>query len=140
MKIVVAYDGSPGAQAAVRASVPLARASRARLVLLWVIDPRSDLGGIRGSHSEALLKATRDAEVSAQDFAADQYDGVEVRVELQERGEDPGEALARHAKAMAADIVVAATRRAGGLTGFFLGSVTQQLIRESACPVMVVRV
>ncbi|MCA9856790.1 MAG: universal stress protein, partial [Dehalococcoidia bacterium] len=39
-----------------------------------------------------------------------------------------------------AEMLVIATRRAGGLSGFFLGSVTQQLIRHSGCPVMVVRV
>ena len=57
-----------------------------------------------------------------------------------ERGEDTGETVCRVATDEGAEMLVIATRRAGGLSGFFLGSVTQQLIRHSGCPVMVVRV
>ena len=140
MKIVVAYDGSDGAKQAARASVPIARASDATLLLLHVINPRADLGGIQGSHDEALREATRRAEDEAKAFAADLYDRTEVRVATVERGEDTGETVCRVATDEGAEMLVIATRRAGGLSGFFLGSVTQQLIRHSACPVMVVRV
>ena len=140
MKIVVAYDGSEGAKQAALASVPVARVSDATLLLLHVINPRADLGGIQGSHDEALREATRRAEEEARAFAADLYDRVEVRVDTVERGEDTGETICRIASGEGAEMLVIATRRAGGLSGFFLGSVTQQLIRHAGCPVMVVRV
>lgn len=140
MKIAVAYDNTEGARKAAQAAVPIARASNASLVLIHVLNPRADLAEFEGSHEEALNAAMRKAEGNARDFATGLLDGVEVRVELQERGEDPGEALARYARELGADLIATATRRAGGLSGFFLGSVTQQLIQKAACPVMVVRV
>ncbi|MGE3962048.1 MAG: universal stress protein [Dehalococcoidia bacterium] len=140
MKIVVAYDGTDGAKQAAQASIPVARASSATLVLLHVLNPRADLADIHGSHQEALREAIRRAEEAAREFIAGQYDQVEVRVETVQRNEDIAETIGRFATAEGADLVVTATRRAGGLSGFFLGSVTQQLIRQSPCPVMVVRV
>lgn len=143
MKIVVAYDGTDGAKRAAHAGVPIARASNAALLLVHVLDPRADLAEFQGSHEEALAEATRQAEEAARAFAGELgTDGgaVEVRVGTTQRGEDTGEALARIAKEEGAELIAIATRRAGGLSGFFLGSVTQQLIHAAECPVMVVRI
>lgn len=141
MKVFVAYDGSDGARRAVRDVLPLVRASAAELVLLHVLDPRLEGSHLRASRSaEALRSAMADHDTEARDFVTGLYDGARVLVELQQRGEDPGEAIARIAGAEGADLVVVATRRAGGLAGFFLGSVTQQVIRQAPCPVMLVRV
>ncbi len=140
MKIVVAYDGSEGAKQAVRASLPVARASNATLLLLHVLNPRADLAEIPGSHQEALSEGTRRAEYEARSFVADLGTEAEVRVEILPRGKDTGETICQLAAAEGADMIVTATRRAGGLSGFFLGSVTQQLIRHASSPVMVVRV
>lgn len=141
MQIVVAYDGSDGARRAVREVLPLAFASSAELVLLHVLDPRLDAAHVQAeSTAAALRQVTADCEAEARDFVTGLYDGARVLVALQERGEDPGEAIARVAAAERAGLVVIATRRAGGLAGFFLGSVTQQVIRAAPCPVMVVRV
>ena len=140
MKIVVAYDGTEGAQKAAHASLPTAQASGATLLLLNALDPRSDLAEARGSHEEALRATTAQVEAEARGFIESLHAGAEVRVVVTERGEDPGETIARALREEGADLVFIATRRAGGLSGFFLGSVTQQLIGRSPCPVAVVRV
>jgi len=138
--IVVAFDGTEGAEKAARSAVQVARASRANFTLLHVIAPRNDLGLAGAADRMTVERAIDRATIEAKDFAIGLIDGARVRVELAHQGEQAGEALARIARSLGADLIYSANRRAGGLSGFFLGSVTQRLILDASCPVAVVRV
>jgi len=132
--IVVAFDGTEGAQRAARAAMPVARASGANFTLLHVIAPRDDLGIAVAGDRVAVEQAIERAMVVARDFVIGLYDRAQVRVELVEHGEAVGDALGRVSSALGADLIFSANRRAPGLGGFFLGSVTQQLIQAAPCP------
>ena len=140
MNFVVAYDGSDGARRAAQETVPLARATNGALVLVHVLDSRVAAAGVQApSTDEAMKVVIQTAEKEAGDFAQGLMAGARVRVEVQDRGEDRAEAIIRIADQEQAGAIAIATRRAGGLTGSLLGSVTQQLIRDSHRPVLVIK-
>jgi nucleotide-binding universal stress UspA family protein len=49
------------------------------------------------------------------------------------------ETIARHARDIDADLIVTGAHARGVLTGFFLGSTANHVVREAHCPVLVVR-
>lgn len=51
----------------------------------------------------------------------------------------PAAAILERAEATASDLIVVGSRGIGGLTGFFLGSVSHKLIADAACPCVVVK-
>lgn len=141
LKILVAYDGSDGARRVLRGTAPLARAADATVILLRVLDPRVDAAAARDeAHVAALMVvAERRAEEELVDAATGLAPQTRTRVEVVRRGEDVGETIVRVAREEAADIIAIATRRAAGVTGMLLGSVTQQVIRGAPCPLLVIR-
>ena len=61
-------------------------------------------------------------------------------VEHMEPVDDPADALLIAARDRDADLIVMATHNRGGLEKLFFGSVTDKVIREAPCPVMLVRI
>lgn len=140
MNFLVAYDGSPGAQRAAREVAPLASAAGATLMLLHVLDPRVDASHVQAPTTrEAMAEVTRQVQAEAQEFGAGLMDGVKVRVEAVQRGEDIPEAILRVAGEEQAAVIAIATKRSGGVAGLVLGSVMQEVLADAQCPVLVVR-
>ncbi|MFD0822630.1 universal stress protein, partial [Micromonospora zhanjiangensis] len=82
------------------------------------------------------VSATEQAELDeALDRWRDRYPGVEACAEVVDRS--PAEALIETGRQ--AQLVVVGSRGRGGFEGMLLGSVSQQLLQHSACPVAVVR-
>ena len=79
-----------------------------------------------------------DAAAEALERALDEVraDDWGIHLERRVRRGRPGEVLLRAADNAA--LVVVGSRGRGGLTGALLGSVAQQLVRDAACPVVVV--
>ena len=63
--------------------------------------------------------------------------GVRVRHQL-ERGE-PAELIVSVAEDLGCDLIVMGTHGRGGLSRLFMGSVTEQVLRNAPCPVLAVR-
>lgn len=141
MKILVAFDGSEGARAALRSGIDLARAANAELLAMHVLDPRADAGDVVAPTTEQAMEQVSAAARKALSDAIAEADGVAAEVAIGEvrRGDDVPETLARAAREQGADILVISSRRASGVAGLLLGSVTQQVLRLSPCPVLVVR-
>ena len=140
MKILVAYDESPGAEEALRTAQRAATPSGA-LVLLHLINPYIDAADIDAptrTEAVASLHARLDARLSER---ATSIEGpsVEAIVVEANRGEDLAACIDRLATAHEVDAIAIASRRAVGLRGLALGSVTQELLRIAAHPVLVVR-
>ena len=143
MRLLVAFDGSEGAQAALREAAALARETSAEVVLLCVLNPLIDAADVvapttveamvvvRQQVQDALTDA---ATAVALDSARTTIDVVEV-----ERGEDTAEAIERMAAERAATMIVISSRLAASVLGAVLGSVTAHVIRNAPCPVLVVR-
>lgn len=140
MNFLVAYDGSEGSRAALREAVNLATATQGSLEVVRLLDPRSDASDVVADTTDAAVEQVVQrwtAEIE-RDIAGL---GVSVRgsVVVIERSEDIPGAIVRVAQERNAQVVVISSRRATGLRGLVLGSVTQEVLRQSPCPVLVVR-
>jgi nucleotide-binding universal stress UspA family protein len=144
MRLMLAYDGSPGAQAArdLLAHLPLPAGSA--ITVVTVLEKGADLYGSPefgtaphdAVEAEALLLADLQAmlgEASRAPRAADRR--VDTRVV---RGR-PGSALVDEAQALQPDLVVVGSRGHGPVATMLLGSVSAELVDHAPCPVLVAR-
>jgi len=143
MRLLVAFDGSEGARAALREAASLARETGASVVLLQVLQPLIDAAQVVAPTTEAAMvtltaqvRAGLDAAIAASGLDAGR---VEALVERVERNEDEAEAIERIAAEQAATMVVISSRRVASVTGALLGSVAGHVVRHAPCPVLVVR-
>ena len=146
MRLLVALDGSDKDAALVTQASKLARAATAEVVLVHALSPWLDPPGATEpflSDRLAQVRAWREAYLREQ---AGAFAGVPVQVRVEwyrwPRGgqsEDAADCLARLAAECGADVLLVASKRAGGLGGLLLGSTAQALLRHSPCPVLVVR-
>lgn len=135
MRFLVAWDGSDGAQAALKQAQALAGAS-GRIDLVHVLNPLLDAADVQAPTTrEAMAIVSERASAEMASFAPS---GAGQAVVVLEHGEDIPDRLLREASRAGADVIVIASRRAAGLRGV-LGSVTQQLLHDSTLPVLVVR-
>lgn len=138
--IVVSHDGSRAADAAFRWALAHARAvsGKLRVVRAWTMKsaprPRTQTVGYVppvDDFEEAVVEALRAdcARISAG------YDDVDIACSAV-RGPAANKLLEAAADA---DLLVVGARGLGGFRGLALGSVSDQLVRHSPCPVVVVR-
>jgi nucleotide-binding universal stress UspA family protein len=141
LKVLVAFDGSEGAVAALATAADLVRQGSGQLLLLHVMNPLADATGVYAeSQREAVdIMVAREREALAERAAALGSVPADVRAEVLERGEDVWRGLLRVAEEWGAELIVIASRRAAGLRGALLGSVTNSVLQHSAVPVLVVR-
>jgi nucleotide-binding universal stress UspA family protein len=123
-RIVVGFDGSPAAVAAVAWAAGEARLRSAELVAWTVLDRP----GSRRAVDRAAARASR---LSVEESAG----GCPVRVH-QCYGEAAAELIAACADA---DLLVVGSRGRGPLEGLVLGSVSHACLAHAPCPVVVVR-
>jgi len=132
--IVLGYDESPSANAALAATIRIAPMVGARVIVVFGahINP---LGGLQeGSIREALEAVGRHAVGRA---TADlEAAGVEVESRLVPG--KPADALIEVAREVGADTIVVGTVGENPITGAFLGSVVLRLVQRSPVPVLVV--
>jgi nucleotide-binding universal stress UspA family protein len=139
--ILVPLDGSALSEKALPLAMHIARRARATIRLTCVLPPFAD-GLPPSSHSRreeetALdLAAWRVRRAVANDIG-DVANDVTVLTSVLEGPVAP--TLAEHAVSVGADLIVMTTHGRGALSRFWLGSVTDELIRRSAVPMLVVR-
>ena len=139
MKILVAYDGSNGARAALAAATEIALASNAHLIVTHALNPKVAAASVWAQTSaEALEIAIRGARANIREqmLFSPGLDG-EVLIEELERGEDVADGLVRVAESREADFIAIASSRAGTVQGALLGSVAAAVMRKSQRPVIV---
>jgi nucleotide-binding universal stress UspA family protein len=137
--ILVAYDFSPHAEAALRSAVSLARASKGRVHLLHSCGlpigtmlpydaaiPIDVTDSIRAGAIERIEAVRREAAGH----------GVPVTAEVTTMF--PVEAVLAAAEKQGADLIVAGTRGLTGLKHAILGSVAERIVRLAPCPVLTV--
>jgi nucleotide-binding universal stress UspA family protein len=132
--IVLGYDESPSANAALAATVRIAPAAGAKVVVVfgYYISP---LGGLQhGSIQEALEHVGRHAVGRA---VAD-LEAVGVEVESRLVSGKPAEVLIDVAKEVGASAIVVGTVGENPVTGAILGSVVLRLVQRSPLPILVV--
>lgn len=135
MRIVVAWDGSDGAQAALRQAQAVA-GDGGQIDLVHVLNPLTDAADVQApSTHEAMAILSQRARATMAQAAAP---GMGQAVVVLDHGEDVPDRLLREAQTRGADLVVIASKRAAGWRGA-LGSVAQQVLQDATLPVLVVR-
>ncbi len=143
-KIVVAYDGSDYAKAALATAIDIGKSTGAQLVVVKVVDPldftlltnmaesgaASKLGAMLAEQEEAEKRLLSGAKSAA---AAQ---GMEISTELLPTGNIAAEII-RYAGRNNADMIVAGSLGNGILDELLTGSVTRNLISLSKIPVLV---
>jgi len=148
-RIVVATDGSPAAIAAEVLAADLATLmSQGRAVEVVVATVIRNVGDVMGggsiTRSADVAAASRIAEAGAghiRDLLSQVASRASVKVEAKVlNAPDPGEGIVTEAHASGTcSIVVMGTRPRRGVKEPVLGSVSQHVVREGHCPVMIAR-
>lgn len=140
MRFLVAYDNTDGARAALTAAASLAKAANAGLTVLHVVDPRSDAADVAAPTTrEAVSQLMAGSRADIEALAATLGVTPDIRIEPLTRGEDDWEHIVHCAQDLGADLIAIGSRRAGGLVGGILGSVSRAVVQHAHCPVLVVR-
>jgi nucleotide-binding universal stress UspA family protein len=136
-KLLLATDLSEASEAATDEAFELAKRLEASLLVVSVIDPGSLL--LPGGRFRARVDQVRERrELQAQALVErGRTDGVEVSF-LVWTG-DPGDLIVEAAEAEHVDMVLVGSHGRGAVGRFFLGSVSEHVVRHAPCPVLVVR-
>jgi nucleotide-binding universal stress UspA family protein len=145
--ILFATDGSAASARAEQAALAIARAFKAQVTAVHVVEPPS-------GHRAADIRSLGVKEVSPEQLRAaaerrgngvlqrttDRAKAARVRVEpLLLVEESPGEAIANAAKRKRCDLIVMGTNAKKGLERLILGSVAAEVLERAAIPVLVSR-
>ena len=131
--IVVGYDGSDCAKAALAEAISLAKTAGFRIVVAFGYHGWPG-GGEVGDYRRVLEQ--RGHEVTEEALAAVRAGGVQGEAAVVE--ESPSEGLVHLAERVGARMIVVGTRGERPLTGMILGSTPHKLLHRSPVPVLVV--
>ena len=136
-KLLLATDLSEASSSATEQAFALASRLGASLLVVSVIDPGSLL--LPGGRFRARIDQVRERrEQQAQALVErGREHGIEVSF-LVWTG-DPGDMIVEAAEAEHVDMVLVGSHGRGAVGRFFLGSVSEHVVRHAPCPVLVVR-
>lgn len=133
--VLLATDLSLTSDEATQRAIELSVALSARLLIVNVIDPHGSsrngppgrIDQTRAAREAALVALVRDARARG------------ARAEFLVWTGDPAASIAAAVEAEHADMLVVGTRGLGRAGRLLLGSVSDDLVRQASCPVLVVR-
>lgn len=143
-RIFVPVDGSATSRRGLRAAADLARAQRAKLTILTVVDTMPMLATFEGgmAFDQAMIDALRDGarKVLAQAAAEAKKRGVTAKKVLAENTAGRvADVIVRQAKKARADLIVIGTHGRRGLTRMVMGSDAELVVRSAPAPVLLIR-
>jgi nucleotide-binding universal stress UspA family protein len=140
--LLVATDGSPAANAALDEAVRLAAAIGADLEIITVWRALQGDFGL-AYPSTAVLSDILDAErghaEATLEEAAARAESSGVRASKRLATGDPAEKICAQAAETGASLIAIGTRGHSTMASLLLGSVSQSVVRQAPCPVLVVR-
>ena len=150
--IVVGLDGSVLAEAILPHVEALARQFGSRVTLVRATVSAEDLSRDMASRVTAMAGAgaivdptpiqeadTREAEEYLQSVVR-RLARPDLQLSAEHPAGDPSRVLVERAHALGADLLALTTHGRGGLGRLFYGSVAEEVLRQAACPVLLVRV
>ncbi|MGQ9919805.1 MAG: universal stress protein [Desulfobacca sp.] len=137
-KLLVAYDGSAGAQKALAAGVKLARIHQAALWALYVQERLPRYGGtIDEIDEEKKFVDERFEKLAAEVRAQAQEAGLEIKM-LRPFGH-PAQTIVEVAKEGNYDLILVGHSGLSGVWAAFLGTTAEKVSRHAPCSVLIVR-
>ncbi|OLL31136.1 universal stress protein UspA [Burkholderia sp. SRS-W-2-2016] len=142
--ILVALDGSNASRSALKEAVGLAGLTRGVVHPVYVVD-KSPLFSYAGYYDPITLMEVlrKDGHsVLAEAEQACMVADVQCRAEMTESNslsDDVASAVLRHAQQVDADLIVMGTHGRRGIRRLVIGSVAEQVLRFSRCPVLLIR-
>ena len=145
-KILVAVDGSAASAKGLREALRFAKAERARLFILHVVDEYPAFAALDGMMAGApgadLVPALREGgkRVLARAKSTAEKAGVPAKAILREMLSGPAAyPIVREARRLGADLIVLGTHGRRGVRRIVLGSDAEQVVRTAPVPVLLVR-
>jgi nucleotide-binding universal stress UspA family protein len=141
-RILCASDFSKTSSKALTSAINLAKASRARLLLLHAnmpivpVVPEQYVDANTWDRVEAETRRWAEHQLARLVGKARK---AGVRVSAMVVTGDPARQIVRTARTTRADLIVMGTHGRRGVSKFFLGSVAERVIATASCPVMTVR-
>lgn len=141
-QVVVGFDFSQSGHAALSRAIALAtRAPFHVLHFVCVIEPRAPLPAVPDKqvdyqYAERVQRALTD--VIEQELRASNT-GIRVHFYVHARIGKPAEEVLRLAREVGADLIVVGSKSLTGVARLVLGSVSERVVREAECAVMVAR-
>ena len=134
--ILVPVDGSDTSDKAVGEAISVAKICGAKLNFLYVANINQL--AINAFLTDAILAAVRKAGEVILERAEK---SVPVGIEFETKSEtgSPAVTILDYAERINADLIVMGTRGLGLVKGVLLGSVSQYVVEQAACPVLVVK-
>jgi nucleotide-binding universal stress UspA family protein len=142
--ILVAVDGSEGSKRALNEAIRMARLARAKLTAVYVLDQSSAFTFAGACDPHLLTDAAREVgRTLLHDVFAKMREhnvaGETEIIETQGIAEDIASCIARCVDQRGVDLVVMGTHGRRGMRRMVLGSVAERFVRQSPCPVLLVR-
>ena len=141
-RILVAVDGSPTSTKGLREAIRLAKAERAELCILHVVNetvPYTPLAGAPPINLIALLLGSGRALLKKAQAQA-RKQGVEAKTVLVESTQrDAAGTIVAQARKRRAELIVLGTHGRRGMLRLVLGSDAEQVVRTAPAPVLLVR-
>ena len=143
-RILAAVDGSGASNKGLREAVRLAKAERAQLSILHVVNEypayaMPDAGAFAAVDLVSILRKSG-KEILASAKAAVEKQGLRPKAILRETFAGPAaDAIVREAKKQHADLIVMGTHGRRGVRRLVLGSDAEQVVRTAPVPVLLVR-
>jgi nucleotide-binding universal stress UspA family protein len=144
-KILVAVDGSPASGKGLREAIRLARAERAQLFIVHVVDEFqafAAMDGLVGAPGADLLSALREGgkRILAKAMGTALKQKIKPKGILREMLSGPAAyPIVREARKLRADLIVLGTHGRRGVRRLVLGSDAEQVVRTASVPVLLVR-
>ena len=133
--ILFATDFSPASNVAFNVASALARDYRARMIVVHAIEPVrmgfSEFGGYVGPDE--------DADEASRLLHAIQSPAPTIKLEHRLLEGDAASVIVDSARETRADVIVMGTMGRTGLARLVMGSVAEEVLRRSPCPVLTVR-
>jgi nucleotide-binding universal stress UspA family protein len=137
MKVMLATDGSAGARSATEFLARLPLPADTTVLVLAVADvplPMFETAPVRLWGNEIVAGLRLAADDAVQTLKA-RWPTAELRAP----GGDPRTAIAEHAEEARVDLLVVGARGLGTFAGLMLGSVSNAVVRDAHCPVLVAK-
>ncbi|KVN18672.1 universal stress protein [Burkholderia stagnalis] len=143
-RIMVAMDGSTSSRRALEEGLKMAGLCHARVSAVYVVDKSAVFTYPGRLDPNALIEADRRAGVAVlhdaeRTIARAAVNGETELVETECLGEDIAERLQRYVDDHAIDLAVVGTHGRRGVRRMVIGSVAERFLRESRCPVLLMR-